>query len=47
MRNIYTSFYKKKRAYGEFVVEKFTDINQKIIPLFEMYQLKGMKREDF
>ena len=32
---------------GEFVVEKFADINRKIIPLFEAYKLNDMKRYDF
>lgn len=35
------------RAYGEFVVEKWTDINKKIIPLFENHKLFGIKRNDF
>ena len=35
------------RAYGEFVVEKFSDISLKIIPLFEKYKLNGIKRNDF
>lgn len=34
-------------AYAEFVVEIFTDINQKIIPLFEKYTLNGIKAHDF
>ena len=38
---------RSNQDYGEFVVEKFSDINQKIIPLFEQYQLKGVKRWDF
>ena len=35
------------RAYGECVVEKFSDISLKIIPLFEKYKLNGIKRNDF
>ena len=38
---------RSNKAYGEFVVERFIDINQKIIPLFEKYKLKGIKRYDF
>ena len=32
---------------GEFVVEKLSDINKKIIPLFEVHKLYGNKRYDF
>lgn len=38
---------RSNKDYGEFVVEKFSDINQKILPLFEQYQLKGIKRLDY
>ena len=32
---------------GEFVVEKFTDIYDKVIPLFEEFKLHGIKTENF
>lgn len=35
------------RDYGEFVVERFSDLNNKIIPLFEGDKLNGKKRFDF
>ena len=38
---------RSNKDYGEFVVEKFSDISLKIIPLFENYQLHGIKRHDF
>lgn len=38
---------RSNKDYGEFVVEKFSDINPKIIPLFEQYKLKGVKRLDY
>lgn len=34
------------RDFGEFVVERFSDINEKILPLFEQYEIKGVKRLD-
>ena len=33
--------------YGEFIVERFSDVSEKIIPMFEKYQLKGENRYDF
>lgn len=38
---------RSNKDYGEFVVEKFSDISLKIIPLFENYKLHGIKRHDF
>lgn len=35
------------RYFAEFVVERFSDLNLKIIPLFEKYKLYGAKRYDF
>lgn len=35
------------RDYGEFIVEKFSDINGKIVPFFEEFQLHGIKRKNF
>lgn len=35
------------RDFAEFVVERFSDLNLKIIPLFEKYKLYGAKRYDF
>ena len=37
---------RSNKDYGEFVVERFADINQKILPLFEKNKLNGMKRFD-
>ena len=34
-------------AAGEFIVEKFSDINEKILPLFESYKLQGVKSKDY
>ena len=38
---------RSNKDYGEFVVEKLSDINNKIIPLFEGDKLNGKKRYDF
>lgn len=35
------------KSVGDFVVTKFTDINEKIIPLFHKYPLLGAKRLDY
>jgi hypothetical protein len=32
---------------GEFLVEKFSDINEKIIPIFEQFKLQGFKSNNF
>lgn len=32
---------------GDFIVTKFSDINEKIIPFFDMYPLQGVKSLDF
>jgi group I intron endonuclease len=34
-------------SYGEFIVTKFSDINEKIIPFFEKYPIHGVKQKDF
>jgi hypothetical protein len=39
--------YIAKSDYGEFVVEKFTDVNEKIIPIFETFKLHGVKSKEF
>ena len=39
--------YISKSGYGEFVVEKFTDVNDKIIPFFEKFKLHGIKSKNF
>lgn len=42
--------YIAKSGYGEFVVEKFTDVFDKVIPIFEEFKLHGVKSynyEDF
>lgn len=40
-------FPRSNKDYGEFIVEKFSDIIGKIIPLFEKFPLQGVKRENF
>lgn len=39
--------YVSKPGYGEFVVEKFSDIWSKIIPIFEEYKLQGIKSKNY
>jgi hypothetical protein len=39
--------YISKLNYGEFVVEKFTDIRDKIIPIFEKFKLHGIKSKNY
>lgn len=39
--------YISKSGYGEFVVEKFSDIRDKIIPVFEEFKLHGLKLKNF
>jgi hypothetical protein len=39
--------YVSKSNYGEFVVEKFTDIRDKIIPIFEKFKLHGIKTKNY
>lgn len=38
---------RSNKDYGEYVVEKFSDLSTKIIPLFENCKLHGIKRHDF
>lgn len=38
---------KNTKEYGEFLVEKYSDIRDKIIPLFEKYPLYGIKKENY
>jgi hypothetical protein len=38
---------RSNKEYGEFIVEKFSDIVEKIIPLFGKYPLQGVKRKNF
>lgn len=38
---------KNTKEYGEFVVEKYSDIRDKIIPFFEKYPLYGIKKENY
>jgi hypothetical protein len=40
-------FSRSNKDYGELIVEKFSDIIEKIIPFFEKYQLQGVKRDNF
>ena len=39
--------YISKSSCGEFVVEKFTDIRSKIIPIFENFKLHGVKTQNY
>ena len=39
--------YIPKSEYGEFVVEKFSDIYDKVIPLFDNFKLHGIKSKNF
>jgi hypothetical protein len=38
---------KKSKEYGEFIVEKYSDVKEKIIPFFEKYPLHGLKSKNF
>ena len=35
------------RDYGHFVVTKFSDIRNKVIPFFDKYKIEGVKSLDF
>lgn len=39
--------YIDRSGYGEFIVEKFRDVNEKIIPIFETFKLHGVKSKEF
>jgi len=39
--------YIPRLGYGEFIVEKFTDINDKVIPIFEEFKLQGVKSKNY
>nr|YP_010121876.1 LAGLIDADG endonuclease [Monilinia fructicola]QRF72252.1 LAGLIDADG endonuclease [Monilinia fructicola] len=39
--------YIPKSGYGEFIVEKFTDVSNKVIPIFEEFKLHGIKSKNF
>ena len=39
--------YISKPGYGEFIVEKFRDVNDKVIPIFEEFKLHGVKSKNF
>ena len=38
---------KNTKEYGEFIVEKYSDIRDKIIPFFEKYPLYGFKKANY
>ena len=40
-------FPRSNKNYGEFIVEKYSDIAEKIIPFFEKFQLQGVKHYNF
>jgi hypothetical protein len=35
------------RELGYYIVQKFSDLNEKIIPFFEKYNVEGVKTKDF
>ena len=39
--------YIPKAGYGEFIVEKFTDVKDKVIPIFEEFKLQGIKSKNY
>ena len=39
--------YIAKVGYGEFIVEKFTDVFDKVIPIFEEFKLHGVKSNNY
>jgi hypothetical protein len=39
--------YIAKSGYGEFIVEKFTDVFDKVIPIFEEFKLHGVKSKNY
>ena len=39
--------YIPRSGYGEFIVEKFTDVNEKIIPIFKEFKLYSIKSLNF
>ena len=39
--------YIAKLGYGEFIVEKFTDVFDKVIPIFEEFKLHGVKSKNY
>jgi len=39
--------YIPKSGYGEFIVEKFTDVFDKVIPIFEKFKLHGVKSKNY
>jgi len=39
--------YIPKPGYGEFIVEKFTDVFDKVIPIFEEFKLHGIKAKNY
>ena len=39
--------YISKPGYGEFIVEKFSDVNEKVIPIFEYFKLQGWKCNNY
>ena len=38
---------KSKSRSGVFIVRKFADISDKILPFFKDHEIRGIKREDF
>lgn len=39
--------YVTKSGYGEFIVEKFKDVDEKILPIFETFKLQGVKSKEY
>jgi hypothetical protein len=47
MINLIALRYIPKSGCGEFIVEKFTDVRSKVIPIFEEFKLQGIKSKNF
>lgn len=41
------NYHSGNKKYGVFIVRKFSDISEKILPFFSDYKIEGIKREDF
>jgi hypothetical protein len=39
--------YIAKSGYGEFIVEKFSDVSDKVIPIFAEFKLHGIKSQNY
>ena len=41
------NYHSGNKKYGVFIVNKFSDILEKILPFFNEHKIEGIKREDF